>query len=372
VIAGKYEIELRAWAIASCAVIWSTPGKAVELELGCERLDAAQAEELTARAHLLLRVLGSEEEPSRIAVACDAEDSWVEWREPSGTRELPIDEADGVLEGALDVLESRVRIQIERRDRAEAEASSAEARQPPAAATTSTEASTDSCSRTRAPAADPPPSAGTAGGSGLAVSAEPVPSSAWLSVRGSTWATAWRFHRFRKRGIQSLTGSNNGTMAIGTELGLCWEPHSRRSTRSELRPARAGGGRPAPAPAADKRIRASRFWRVRSRMRLDSVAPDRSIPSAIGAARARLSIRRVDAAASSNGDHRNDASGGRPRRMSSADHVPDEPTMGAAALGRAKSSHVPAATSTAPTAVQEVGRSSKNSHPQAAASTIWT
>jgi hypothetical protein len=80
---------------------------AVVLTVNCRRFSVGEADELSARARLALGAT-SQPGPAEIEFGCDLDRAWIRWVGPP-LEELPIDERWGVLEGALEALEQRVR-----------------------------------------------------------------------------------------------------------------------------------------------------------------------------------------------------------------------------------------------------------------------
>jgi len=72
----------------------------------CPRLSTRDKEELGARVQLLLRALA--EAPQRVVLACDRKAAWLEWDGPP-LQEFEVDTRAGLVEGALDAIEDRVR-----------------------------------------------------------------------------------------------------------------------------------------------------------------------------------------------------------------------------------------------------------------------
>lgn len=72
----------------------------------CDRLSTGERHELSARVQLLLRTMA--ETPRRVVLGCDEESAWLEWDGPP-EQEFEVDTSMGLVEGALDAIEDRVR-----------------------------------------------------------------------------------------------------------------------------------------------------------------------------------------------------------------------------------------------------------------------
>jgi hypothetical protein len=80
---------------------------AAEVNFRCDRLSPAQIEELAARMRILLRAVDPDKAPRTVTLVCDAAGNRLEWQGPPDEK-LPVDDQPGLVEGALDALESRL------------------------------------------------------------------------------------------------------------------------------------------------------------------------------------------------------------------------------------------------------------------------
>jgi hypothetical protein len=95
----------RAWAVVACFALLSRSKSvwASSVDVRCPELPATERNELQARARLLLSSAGYES--ARVGVECDTSGAWLVWTDGSRTT---IDAPSGIVEGALDAIESRV------------------------------------------------------------------------------------------------------------------------------------------------------------------------------------------------------------------------------------------------------------------------
>jgi hypothetical protein len=84
--------------------------QAAEVQIACDRLDEAQAEELRARARLTLHGVGTAVAPSLVRVECDATHAQLVWHGHSRAT-VAIDETHGLVEGALDAILWRLQLE---------------------------------------------------------------------------------------------------------------------------------------------------------------------------------------------------------------------------------------------------------------------
>jgi hypothetical protein len=244
------------------ALFARAPGAgAAEISVRCSRLEAAELEELRARARLLLRADRRDKAVATVAVECDERRAWVRWSNQGAVVTLPVDESRGVVEGTLDAIEGMVRRLGARPDRAPPEPLPDEETEQPRA-TAVTPAPTDR---------DAP------GGLGIAVAAEPVASDLWaLGPRLDVGFGSGAFSGFATEGFRRTTGSE-GALLIDAQIGAAWgapfAPHhafgfALSSGLEWLTAALAGGG--ATSGLTDSSMIAS--LGARARMRMDSVA----------------------------------------------------------------------------------------------------
>lgn len=93
-------------ALVGLAATLAGSAGAQTLRLGCERLDPERRDELRARMRLLLRS-ARRSAPSAVELRCDETTAWLVYE--AGFRErIPVDEGNGLVEGALDALEARL------------------------------------------------------------------------------------------------------------------------------------------------------------------------------------------------------------------------------------------------------------------------
>jgi hypothetical protein len=85
----------------------ASPASASEVKFQCERLSPAQAEELAARMRILLHAADPEKAPRTVTLVCEPGGSHLDWQGPPNER-VPVDDQAGLVEGALDALESRL------------------------------------------------------------------------------------------------------------------------------------------------------------------------------------------------------------------------------------------------------------------------
>jgi hypothetical protein len=105
-------------AAVSVALLLVAPSvRASSVDVRCPDLPVTETGELQARARLLLSSAGYES--ARVGVECDASGTWLVWTD--GSR-ITIDVHSGVVEGALDAIESRVSSARDERARAGKEA----------------------------------------------------------------------------------------------------------------------------------------------------------------------------------------------------------------------------------------------------------
>jgi len=85
------------------AMLFAASGRASTVDIHCTRLPGRVRAELQARARLLL--LGAGMDTARVGVDCTPTDSFLVWVDGTQTT---IDEASGLVEGALDAIENRI------------------------------------------------------------------------------------------------------------------------------------------------------------------------------------------------------------------------------------------------------------------------
>jgi len=80
--------------------------RATEIDVDCPRLDARGADEVRARAKLVLRA--TDTPPRSLLIACDVERAWIVWDGPP-LELLQVPTRDNVVEATLDALDARLR-----------------------------------------------------------------------------------------------------------------------------------------------------------------------------------------------------------------------------------------------------------------------
>src|SRR5215831_19898509 len=87
--------------LAGCLAASSAWGSSVDVH--CAQVTPTERGELQARARLLLSSAGFDE--ARVEVVCDEQGAWLVWTDASRSG---IDATSGIVEGALDAIESRL------------------------------------------------------------------------------------------------------------------------------------------------------------------------------------------------------------------------------------------------------------------------
>lgn len=139
--------------------------RATEIDVECPRLDAKGADEVRARAKLVLR--SAEHSPRSLLVACDAERAWLVWDGPP-LELLQVPEGESVVEATLDALDARLR-------KGPKQATPSEPASPkpePRALPSPTPAETPTWGARTKPPPDPSRSVRTIGGLGVGLSSE--------------------------------------------------------------------------------------------------------------------------------------------------------------------------------------------------------
>lgn len=116
----------------AAGLAWGAPASAQPVVVTCERLEAEQAAELKARMRLALRSAPRGARPTSIRVECEGDSgpARLVW-EGAFREQLAIDQRDGLIEGALIALESRLaQPPSERPPEAPPEAPAAKAKRP--------------------------------------------------------------------------------------------------------------------------------------------------------------------------------------------------------------------------------------------------
>lgn len=84
----------------------SLEARALEFEWACSRANDSERSELEARARLLVLNAEAAQRPALLRVVCTAEQS--RWELEARPNRIPIDETDGLVDGALEALEVRL------------------------------------------------------------------------------------------------------------------------------------------------------------------------------------------------------------------------------------------------------------------------
>ena len=95
---------MRGWATVATILTMTGICGAAEIDVACERLSTEQADELRARAELLLRT--RDDPPRAILVACDATRAWVVWNAPPA-EVLDVAGEGSIVEALIDAIEGR-------------------------------------------------------------------------------------------------------------------------------------------------------------------------------------------------------------------------------------------------------------------------
>jgi len=95
----------RCLGVAAGVAAWlaASPAWGSSIDVHCAQITATERGELQARARLLLSSTGFEE--ARVEVICDEHGAWLVWTDASRSA---IDTSSGIVEGALDAIESRL------------------------------------------------------------------------------------------------------------------------------------------------------------------------------------------------------------------------------------------------------------------------
>jgi hypothetical protein len=268
--------SLLALAVSSGA----SSAAALEIGVRCDRLRESEVEELAARARLILKANQIEPSSRSVLVGCTPTTSWVEWAGPTRARRIDIDEQQGIVEGALDALESLLRSVPPQPEPARETAPPEE----PAAPGAGTPSPRDPTSP---------------GGLGLGASGEPIGSGDLaIGPRLDVGFGTGAFAGFATEGVRFTTGAS-GAVLIDTQLGASWgAPFAPRHPFGAavslgfewLTAALAGGG--ASSGLTDTSLVVSAGPRARERRALGRAR----LQAACGSAGARLADRRLPSA----------------------------------------------------------------------------